>query len=120
LETKTLNKNLIMNAITNSFEQSLAHQSVLEQIAQENEKAQGKILSIANYWKSIPESMRSYWRCIARNTSVIVCTHRPDARIYSGNTPIRRCSTGGKWGKKAGVYRLNLPALLKDGYIFVK
>lgn len=79
-----------------------------------------QILTKAAYWNSISASVKSMWQNTAdAKKGVLVCTHRPDVRTYRGNTKVRRCSTGGKWGKSADVVSLSLDALMAHGYILV-
>jgi hypothetical protein len=78
------------------------------------------ILTKPNYWNSIPEAVKSMWQNIANGSSTIVCTHRPDIRIrdHRGSDKVRRCSTGGKWGKSADIVSLSIESLLAAGYVW--
>lgn len=87
-----------------------------------------KILTTPAYWNSIPEAVKSMWQNTAdqfahAHTPALVCTHRPlltdysRAEIASAGRNVRRCSTGGRWGKSADVVRLPVSSLLASGYI---
>lgn len=76
------------------------------------------ILTRPNYWTSCPESTKAMWQALANRTSVIVCTHRPDLRDNRGAQQVRRCSTGGKWGRSADVCSMSVERLLASGYVW--
>lgn len=79
-----------------------------------------KILTKKEYWNSIPESAKSMWQNTAKHYgSTVVCTHRPSIIQFRGDQLVRRCSTGGRYGKSADFVRLSVEKLLAKGYIFV-
>ena len=79
-----------------------------------------QILTKQKYWNSIPENVKSMWQNTANaKKGVLVCTHRPSLRDNRGNTKVRRCSTGGKWGQSADVVSLSLDSLRAAGYVLV-
>lgn len=77
------------------------------------------ILTKLGYWNSIPEAVKSMWQNTANSHRMLVCTHRPDAKQFRGDTQVRRCSTGGRYGKPADVVGLSMDALIAAGFIFV-
>lgn len=76
------------------------------------------ILTRPNYWTSCPESTKAMWQALANRSTSIICTHRPDLRGHRGSKSVRRCSTGGKWGKRADVVALEVDSLLAAGYVW--
>lgn len=83
-----------------------------------------RILTRQKYWNNLPESVKSMWQHTANKYAkahhhpCVVCTMRPDLREYRGTQPVRRCSTGGRWGKSADVVNLSIEKLLADGYVW--
>ena len=76
------------------------------------------ILTTPYYWSSISESTKAYWQATANRVPCLVCTDRPSLKRFPGETRVRRCSTGGRYGKSADVVRLDIKALLAAGYIY--
>jgi hypothetical protein len=83
------------------------------------------ILTRPNYWTSAPESVKSMWQALANRTAanartsgVVICTHRPDLREHRGSKTVRRCSTGGKWGKSSDMVSMSIESLLAAGYVW--
>ena len=76
------------------------------------------ILTRPSYWADLNESTKAMWQSLASRTSTIVCTHRPDLREHRGSQSVRRCSTGGKWGKSADVVKMSVESLLAAGYVW--
>ena len=58
------------------------------------------------------------WQGQANSLPYTVCTHRPDVRLNRGDDEVRRCSTGGRWGKSADVVWLDVEKLLASGYVY--
>lgn len=86
-------------------------------------KMNTKILTKSSYWNGLPESVKSMWQSLANRMaeahhSAIICTHRPDLREHRGSARVRRCSTGGKWGKSADVVSMSVESLLTAGYVW--
>lgn len=84
-----------------------------------------KILTKPSYWNNLCESGKSQWQNTAnamaangRTASVAVCTHRPDLRDHRGSEQVRRCSTGGKYGKSADIVSMSVESLLAAGYVW--
>lgn len=78
-----------------------------------------KILTRPGYWNNLQNSTKNYWRGHTKYGDYIVCTHRPNLREYKGQNKLRRCSTGGRWGKSADIVGVNVEKLIRDGYVFV-
>ena len=75
------------------------------------------VLTEPEYWAALQPATRAYWQSVAdRHPGVTVCTHRPSAKQFHGNCKVRRCSTGGRWGKSADVVQLDVQAMLSAGY----
>ena len=72
------------------------------------------ILTTTEYWMRIPPATKSYWRNMEQNRTVMICTHRPSMKKFKGENEVRRCSTGGKYGKCADVVLLSIVDLLED------
>jgi hypothetical protein len=86
-------------------------------VASHNDK---KILTTPEYWANCPMQTKTHWRKLASLfDDATVCTHRPNARFYRGTDRVRRCSTGGRWGKSADIVYLSIDALLQHGYSLV-
>lgn len=81
-------------------------------------KANKQVLTKPNYWAAISPAARSGWQAKANRDNAAVCTHRPDVRANRGKDQVRRCSTGGRWGKSSDVVRLNVDGLLAQGYVW--
>ncbi len=80
-----------------------------------------KILTTFGYWNQLNNSTKKYWRKVTqRMPGIVICTHRPNLRQFRGPTQVRRCSTGGRWGKSADIVRLSIVNLENSGYIFVE
>lgn len=78
-----------------------------------------RVLTTPDYWMRIPPSVQAMWRNTAcQHKSVIVCTHRPSLSEFRGSTKVRRCSTGGRWGKSSDIVGLDLEKLLASGYVW--
>jgi len=75
-----------------------------------------QILTTQAYWHSVSNSVKAYWRNVAKKTNMVVCTGRPNARKFRGTTTVRRKSTGGKWGKSVDEKHLDVKKLLNAGY----
>ena len=58
------------------------------------------------------------WQTLANKARVVICTHRPDLREHRGSQQVRRCSTGGRWGKSADVVAMSVEGLLAAGYVW--
>lgn len=86
-----------------------------------NSNTNRQILTTPAYWNSISESTKAYWQSVANALrAVTVCTNRPLLTAHGkGGLHLRRCSTGGKWGKSADNVWINSESLLKAGYIYV-
>lgn len=82
------------------------------------------IITTKEYWESINGGTRAYWRRLQRERkNMWICTHRPNRNISRETTltgVVRRCSTGGRWGKSADTMVMDIPALVADRkFIFV-
>lgn len=83
------------------------------------------VLTKPAYWNSIQPATRAYWQALANALPYLtVCTHRPSVNLFGKPFPmdrdikIRRCSTGGKFGKSVDKVWLNEAALKLDGFVF--
>lgn len=87
----------------------------------QNNLSNRPILTTPAYWNSIAESTKAYWQSLANALpKYTVCTSRPSLTKYGkGDLEIRRCSTGGKWGKSADKVWLNGEAMIAAGYCYV-
>lgn len=92
-----------------------------ERIAVQNAKRNAYVLTTPGYWSRCPESVKSMWQSVAEQMfqdGTVVCTHRPSLLRHRGNQKVRRCSTGGKFGKSADLVYLNLESLRAEGYVW--
>ena len=76
------------------------------------------VLTKPSYWATISPAVRSMWQNVANRRPYTVCTHRPDVRLNRGDDEVRRCSTGGRWGKSADVVWLDVETLIASGYVY--
>lgn len=83
------------------------------------------ILTKPGYWNSISPSTKAYWQNVANGIrGARICTHRPDINQFgkkadNADMLVRRCSTGGKYGKSVDLKWLSEQTLMDDGYIYV-
>lgn len=83
------------------------------------------VLTTKDYWRRIPNNTKSYWMNLSNHfiyTDAIICTHRPSLREFKkskGGQLIRRCSTNGRYGKRADLVLLDLKKLLKSGFVLI-